>query len=337
MKQQDNGRPRSGSAFRRRLILAAPALAAMAPAALRAQPADWKPTGPMRLVVPYPPGGGNDIIARIISTRLSERLGQSAVIENKPGAAGMIGSEQVYRAAPDGHTLLVANGDTHSINPHVYANIRYNASEFGPAAGIALSDFVVVGRPDLGASTMKELVDLSGRTELTCGSHGIGSGAHVIGETMKRRHKMQLLHVPYPGSAPAIAALMGGQIDILVTPISLAIANRARVKILGVAADRRSQVAPDMISLGEQGFPLGLGPVWIGLMAPPKTAPAVLATVNRIVNEMFQEPAGRERLSSLGLQSFSPSVAEFAAYLADDYKRWGDAVRQANIRMDLKS
>lgn len=294
----------------------------------------WQPTNPIRLVVPYPPGGGIDIVGRFIAPQLQERLGQSVIVENRAGAVGMIGSEQVYRAAPDGYTYVVASADTHSINPHVYSGLRYNAREFSPAAAIARLDYMFVARPGLAASNIDEVVEMARQKELTYASSGVGSSAQVVTEAFKRRYGLKLMHVPYPGSGPAAAAIMGEQVDLLMVPIAIALASRSRMKLLGVASDQRFEGAADVPSLSEQGYPIGLEAAWIGLMGPPQTPRPALERMHQEVDSIVREPGTRERLVKLGLMPYTASLDEFAAHVAAEYESWGKAVKEADIRVD---
>jgi tripartite-type tricarboxylate transporter receptor subunit TctC len=300
-----------------------------------AQQTAWKPTRTIRLVVPYPPGGGIDIVARFISPGMQDKLGQSVIVENRPGAVGMIGSEAAYRAPPDGYTYVVASADTHSINPHVYADIRYNAREFAAAAPIATLDYMLVGRPDLEANNMKELAELGHKRELTFASSGVGSSAQAEMEAVKQRYGLKMLHVPYGGSGPAAAAVMGSQVDVVMLPIAIVLASRSRIKIFGVASDNRFEGAPDIPSLAEQGYPVGLAAAWIGLMAPPKTPKGILHEVNRVVGDIVLEPASKKRLMELGLVPYIGSVDEFASHVSSEYDRWGKVVKAAGIKADL--
>lgn len=324
--------------FTRRSILAASASTALGVAlpagAQTASSAPWRPTRPVRLVVPYPPGGGIDIVARFIAPHMQERLGQPVVIENRGGAVGMIGSENVYRSPPDGLSYVVASADTHSINPHVYSDIRYNAREFAAVAPIATLDYMLVGRPNLEASTMKELVQLGKTRELTFASSGVGSSAQVVMEAMKQRYGLKMLHVPFGGSAPSAQAVMGSQVDLVMLPIAIAIANRSKVKVFGVASDKRFEGAPDVPSLAEQGFPIGLEPAWIGLMAPPKTPIEICHAVDAVVMEIVRDPEARKRLTTLGLAPYTATVEEFAKHVSEEYDRWGKVVKAAGIRAD---
>jgi tripartite-type tricarboxylate transporter receptor subunit TctC len=318
----------------RRTFLACAASLALSGAAL-AQGAGWKPSRPIRLVVPYPPGGGIDIVARFIAPGMQDGLGQPVVIENRPGAVGMIGSEVVYRAAPDGYTYVVASADTHSINPHVYADIRYNAREFAAAAPIATLDYMLVGRPGLEANNMRELIDLGHKRELTYASSGVGSSAHAEMEALKQRYGLKMLHVPYGGSGPAATAVMGSHVDLVMLPIAIALASRSKMKIFGVASAHRFEGAPDIPSLAEQGFPVGLEAAWIGLMAPPKTPPEILRAVNQVVGEIVRRPESKKRLTELGLEPYTGSVEEFAAHVNAEYDRWGKVVKAAGITAEM--
>ena len=308
---------------------------ALAPGrAARAAASAWQPTGPIRLVVPYPPGGGIDIVGRFIAPKLQERVGQTVIVDNRAGAVGMIGSEHVYRAPPDGHTYVVASADTHSINPHVYSDLRYNAREFSPAAAIARLDYMFVARPGLPASTIEEVVQMARQKELTYASSGVGSSAQVVTEALKARYGLKLMHVPYGGSGPAAAAIMGEQVDLLMVPIAIALASRTKMKLLGVASDARFEGAPDIPSLSEQGYPIGLEAAWIGLMGPPRTPRAALERINHEVDGIVREAGTRERLLNLGLMPYTASLDEFAANVDAAYERWGNVVKQAGIKVD---
>ena len=322
---------------RRTLIANASAAAAWlaVPGLARAQASGWRPTRPIRLVVPYPPGGGIDIVARFIAPGMEDKLGQSIVVENRPGAVGMIGSEFVYRAAPDGYTYVVASADTHSINPHVYPDIQYKAREFAAAAPIATLDYMLVGRSNLEANNMRELVELGHKRELTFASSGVGSSAQVEMEALRQRYGMKMLHVPYGGSGPATTAVMSKQVDLAMLPIAIVVASRSKMKIFGVASDNRFEGAPDIPSLAEQGYPIGLKAAWIGLMAPPKTPTDILHEVNRVVTDIVHEPASKKRLLELGLEPYTASVEEFESNLNSEFDRWGKVVKAAGIKAEM--
>jgi len=247
----------------------------------------------------------------------------------------MIGSEYVYRAAPDGLTYVVASADTHSINPHVYRDIRYKALDFSPAAAIARLDYMFVARPDLPVTTVKDVVELARQKELTYASSGVGSSAQVVTEAFKARYNLKLLHVPYGGSGPAATAIMGNQVDLLMVPIAIALASRTKMKLLGVASATRFEGAPDVPSLAEQGYPIGLEAAWIGLMGPPHVPRPALERINQAVDTIVREPGTRERLLALGLVPYTATLDEFAASTRAEYERWGKVVETAGIRADI--
>jgi tripartite-type tricarboxylate transporter receptor subunit TctC len=284
--------------------------------------------------VPYPPAGGIDIVGRFIAPRLSERLGQPVIVENRPGATGMIGTELVYRAPPDGYTYIIASADSHSINPHVYTDVRYKAQDFSAAAPIAKLDYVLVGRSGVPANTAKEIFELAKRTELTYASGGVGTSAHAVTETFKNRYGLKLLHVPYGGSGPAVTAIMSGQVDIVLLPVVIATSNRSKLKIFGLVSDKRFEGAPDIPTLTEQGYPIDLDSVWVGLMAPPKTPRAVLQEVHRHVHEIVSDKDSKDRLISLGMFPFDLPLDEFSRYVEKEYERWGGVIKTAEIRVD---
>lgn len=296
----------------------------------------WVPKKTVKIVVPYPPAGGIDIVARFISPELEKQLGQSVLVDNRAGAAGMIGSEYVYHSPPDGYTYIVASADTHSINPHVYKDIRYKAREFTPVAPIAGIEYVLTARPGLPVNNLRELVKLARSKELTFGSSGVGSSAHAITEVFKLKYHLKLLHVPYRGSGPAANAVMGGQIDLVMLPTAIAIASRSKLKLLGLVSKHRFKGAPDLPTIGEQGYPIDLDAAWVGLLAPPKTPRAPVERLHAIIDQFVHRPETQERLQALGMIPMTLSLDEFAKYLDEQYELWGAAVRAAKISVDIR-
>ncbi|HMN80658.1 MAG TPA: tripartite tricarboxylate transporter substrate binding protein [Burkholderiaceae bacterium] len=294
----------------------------------------WQPTRPVRLIVPYPPGGAIDIIGRFIAPQLQSALSQSVFVENRGGAVGMIGSEIAYNAPPDGTTFVVASADTHSINPAVYGDIRYDARACAPAAAIAKVDYILVGKPSLPATTVREVMELGRRQELTYASSGVGSSAQVMTEALRLKYGLKMLHVPYGGSAPTAVAVMSEQVDVALLPITIALSNKAKLKIFGLVSNNRFAGEPTLQTLAEQGYPIDLDAAWVGLLAPPKTPREVLLRINEIVDQLVKQPDTQTRLYSLGMAPFTMGLDEFGSYLRTEYGRWGGIVRTAGIRAD---
>jgi tripartite-type tricarboxylate transporter receptor subunit TctC len=319
-----------------RVLGMAAATLALTPAA-SAQPATaaWTPVKPIRMVVPYPPGGGSDTVARIVVQGLGNRLGQPVVIENRGGANGAVGTEVVYHAPPDGHTLLMSSADTYSMYPPLYATkTRFVSSEFVPITPSAKVNFVIMGRPDLPAKNMQELIALAKKGRLTYGTWGVGSGAHIaMSLFMTQARVTEMNHIPYQGAAPAAQAAMAGQVDLAIMPMHLAASYRSKLQAFGVAAPERVSSVNDIPTLTEQGLPV-LADAWVGVLAPPKTSPAIAAVLAKAFSDTMADPEVRAKLNAVGLVPFSGSSEEFAAYLAKDYAFWGKTIRAAGIRVE---
>jgi tripartite-type tricarboxylate transporter receptor subunit TctC len=306
----------------------------LAPAALAQGTPAWVPAKPIRMIVPYPPGGGSDTVARIVVQGLGNRLGQPVVIENRGGANGAVGTEVAFNAAPDGYTLLMSSADTYSMYPPLYSKARFVSSEFVPIAPSAKVNFVIMARPDLPAANLQELVALARKTRLTYGTWGNGSGAHIaMSLFMSMAQVPQMTHIPYPGAAPAAQAAMAGQVDLAIMPMHLAASFRGKLRALGVAAPQRIESVGDIPTLAEQGVPV-LADAWVGVLAPPKTPAAIAAVLSKAFVDTLADPEVQARLNAVGLVPFSGSSEQFAGYLAKDYAFWGQTIRAAGIRIE---
>ena len=306
-------------------------------ALLPARAADY-PDKPIKIVVAYPAGGATDVITRLIGARLGDRLKQPVVVENRAGASGMIGSEFVAKSPADGYTLIYTAADTHSINPHVYSKIAYDARrDFTPVALAGYNPFALIVKTALPAQDVAQLVALAKEKpgKLTFASWGVGSSGHAGMEMFKGYAKLDMLHVPFQGAAPAIGAVMGGQVDAMMVPLTLAEPNHraGKVRILAVATPRRSAGAPDAPTLGEQGVPLAIAP-WQGFLGPANLPPNVVATLNREINAVLSDPQMREQLLKNGLEVTTGTPQDFKVLLDGEYDRWGKAIRDANIKAE---
>ena len=314
------------------LVLAAPFFATQVSAA------DY-PNKPVRVIVTFPPGGGMDTMARLLSGPLGDRLKQPVVVDNRPGASGMIGAEAAARSAPDGYTLILGSADTHAINPAVFSNIRYDAiKDFAPVALLGDLPMTLVVNPNVPAKTIEEFLRVVKERpgKMTYGSWGIGSGSQIAMETVLQPGGLQMLHVPFPGSAPAIAAVMGGQVDAMMVTLPTSEGNHAsgRVRILGVTPIRRPAGSPDF---PRAGMPPEVA-IWVGMFAPAKTDPAIVAQLNREIKALMDDATIRASFAKTGLEVV-PSVAppaEFARFVEASVASWGKTVRAANIKVELK-
>jgi tripartite-type tricarboxylate transporter receptor subunit TctC len=318
----------------RRQLLAALAVAPLLPVARIAQAqAAWKPAGPVKIVVPFPPGGSSDILARFISAGVGEKLGQPVLVDNKPGATGSIGSTFVYGAPADGTTLLLGITDANSIFPHL-TQTRYDATKFVPVAPLASTGFVLLGRPDLPAGNLQELLALMKKEKLSYASAGSGSGPHMMAVAFSRAAKADtLLHVPYTGMAPALTALMAKQVDIMLVAVGGAAQYRSKLKFFGVSSAQRVAAIPDVPTLKEQGLDI-VGEAWMGVLAPPNTPAAATATLAKAFNEVTATPEYKAKVAELGMSTLSGSPAEFGKLYMDEYRKWGDLVRAAGVKLE---
>jgi tripartite-type tricarboxylate transporter receptor subunit TctC len=309
------------------LMLAVPAIAA-----------DY-PTKPIKMVVTYPPGGGMDVMARLIAGPLGERLKQSVVVDNRPGASGMIGTEFVGKSAPDGYTILLAPADTHSINPHVYTNIRYDARrDFEPIAFVGNFPIALVVNPAVPATTVEDFVKMVKERpgKMSFASWGIGSSSHVAMEVLLHNAGLNMLHVPYTGAAPAISAIIGGQVDSMMVTLPTAepFHQSNKIRILGVTPTHRPAGAA---TYSQQGMPADVV-LWGGILAPAKTPRDIVAVLNRELKVVMQDQQVRAALAKTGLEPASQvdSPAEFGKFLNSQYEAWGKTIRAANISMEFK-
>ena len=300
--------------------------------------AQW-PDKPIRVVVPWPAGGGSDVVARAISVQLGEQLRQPVVIDNRPGANGGIGSLSVARAAADGYTLVWVTADTHAMNPHVYPKLGYDPrTDFAAVGIVGYFPYALIVNSAFPANTVSEFVAHAKQQpgKVTFASWGVGGSAHVAMEMFRAQGGFEVLHVPYSGAAPAIAAVAGGQVDSMIVPMSVAGAQAAggRVKILGLASPKRFAAAPDLKTFAEQGVPIDAG-TWVGLMAPANTPEDVIQRINRAVVLVVENPQVREQLIRMNVDPApAQSAAQFKAFVGSEYERWGKIIRGANIRAE---
>lgn len=319
---------------RRKILAAASAagLCAAAPAAL-AQSANWKPAGPVKIVVPWPPGGASDILARYIGQHAAEKLGQPIVVENRPGASGSIGSQLVYQAPADGTTLLLGITDSNSIYPHT-ASPRYDSTKFVPVAPLAQSAFVLLGRPDLPANNLQEFLALLKKDKLSYASAGVGGTPHMMTVAFSRAAKVDnLLHIPYAGMAPALQALLANQVDFMLVSVGGATQYRSRLKFYGVTSAQRVPAIGDVPTLTEQGVPM-VGGFWMGVLAPPNTPAAAVGALFKAIEEVTSSPQYQAKVVEFGMAPLPGTQSEFNKYYLDEYRKWGELVKAANVKIE---
>jgi tripartite-type tricarboxylate transporter receptor subunit TctC len=309
------------------------ALAAVLPAVA----ADY-PDHPIKMVVAYPPGGATDVMARAVAQRLGDRLKQSVVVDNRPGASGQIGSDVVAKSPADGYTIIFTAADTHSINPHVYPKIAYDAKrDFVPVGMVGYLPMALMVNPNVKANNLKEFVALAKASpgKMTFASYGVGSSSQVAMEMLAQHEKIELLHVPFQGAAPAVTAVMGGQVDAMMVPLTVAWPNHqaGKVRVLAVAAPKRFAGVPDVPTFTEQGVALVSAP-WIGVLAPAKTPADAVDKLSRELAAVAEDPQIQETLVKNGLQPDVKKAPEFKTFLYGEYDRWGATIKAANIKAE---
>ena len=294
------------------------------------------PSHPIKVVVPYPPGGGTDVVTRIITQKMATIMGASIVIDNRAGAGGNIGTEFVARSPADGYTLLVATGST-TINNTLTPNLTWDVMrDFAPVVQFAWNQSVLVANPSVPVANSSELIALAKAKpkKITFGSSGIGSSAHLWGELFKTRSGADLLHVPYKGTAPAQTDLIGGQIDVMFTDISAALPfiKSGKMKALGVGSVNRFDGLPGVPTISESGVPGYEGGSVVGLVAPAGTPRSVIDILNAAASKALADPEVRERLLGLASLPIGGTPDEFGARLKSETEKWAIVIRTANIK-----
>ena len=325
----------------RRTVLALAAatlgLGLSAPALAQGQPF---PSRTVTLVVPFPAGAGPDISARLIGEKLSARLGQPVIVDNKPGASALIGASFVAKAPADGHTLLFTS-NTLVISPHVLPPGAGGGidvlRDLAPVIAPATTPMVLVANPQLGASNLRTALEVIRRTpNLAYGSAGNGSPMHFAGEMFKRSTRTNLLHVPYKGVAPSITAAVSGEVKLLYVGLGGALPHikSGRLVPLAVTEGRRSELLPDVPTATEQGVTGVEVNAWYGLFAPAGTPAATIARLNREVNEVIRLPDVRERLMGAGIEVLGGAPERLAEFVKTDHQRYGSLARELNVKAD---
>ena len=315
------------------LLLAVPALTA--PSAMAQQ----YPSKPIVLVVPFAPGGTSELISRLVAQKLTERLGQQVVVENRPGAAGNIAMEQVARAAPDGYTLILGHIGTLAVNPAMFPKLPYDAiKDFAPVSLIAAVPNIVTVNPAVPAKTLKEFLDLARAKpgSINYGSAGNGSAGHLAMEYLKRIAKTDMVHIPYKGTGPMLTDLLAGQTHATFTGSSPLIPHikSGKLRALAVGSAVRIPSLPEVPTVAESGFAGCETAQWYGIIAPAKTPPAIIQKLSVEIAQVMKQPDVIARLSGDGTVMIGSTPNEFAAYISKEMKRWGEVVHDANIKAE---
>jgi tripartite-type tricarboxylate transporter receptor subunit TctC len=309
-------------------------VAAIAPAG-----AQEYPDKPVHLIVPFPPGGGADILARTISPRLSQALGKPIVVENKPGAGGNVGAEFVARAAPDGYTLLYGTNGTHGINASLYRNLRFDpVKDLVPVSRMTTIATLLIVNPQLPVASVEELIRYA-RTnpgKLNFASAGNGTTSHLAGELFKTMAGIDIVHVPYRGGALAVTDLVAGQVQMMidVMPNAYPLARDGRARGLAVGTSVRYPGAPEFPTIAESGLPGFEASAWDGIFVPAGTPAPVVARLNAAIRETVEDPQVAEALKARGAQPMPISPEAFARHIAESSAKWARAVQASGAKID---
>jgi tripartite-type tricarboxylate transporter receptor subunit TctC len=308
------------------LVAAAPALAQY-------------PAKPVRMLVGFPPGGANDIVARITAQKLTETLGQPVVVENRPGNAGVVAAEALSKATPDGYTLMLGSTGTNSIAPALTSKLPYDAvNAFVPVGLIGIAPSAMVVNAAVPAQSIRELIALakSKPGKLTYASSGNGTTLHLGGELFKLMAGVDIVHVPYKGNAQALNDVIGGQIDVILSalPPALPLAKAGKIRILGVAMPERLRSMPDIPTVAEQGLPGYEMSTWYGLFAPAGTPPEAIERLGADLRRTVADSKVRDLITAQGIEPLSSTPAEFRAFVNAELAKWAKVVAAAGIKGD---
>jgi len=322
--------------FLRRLTCLAVSALALASGTAFAQ--EWPAAKPVRLIVPFATGGSADVFGRILAQRLQEALGQSFVVENRPGAGSIIGTDVVAKSAPDGYTLLVMS-NTHTVNESLIPNKPFQLMrDFVGVAPINASDLVLVARSGLPSAQVADLLRAARAKPdgMTYASSGPGTPYHMAGELLKAMAGVKIVHVPYKGSAQARTDVLGGQVDLMFDAIPTMVeqVKAGKVKAVATTGRTRSAIMPDLPTLSEAGVPGYEATIWLGVMAPKGTPAAIVNRLNAEISKITSNPELRRQWGAQGSAALTMGVDEFTKYLNDDITKWSNLVKSAGIKVD---
>ena len=303
-----------------------------------ASAADY-PTKPIRIVVPFPPGGTTDILARAVAQKLSETWNQQVIVDNRPGAGGNIGADLVAKAAPDGYTLVMGTVGTHAINPNLYRKMPYDhVKDFAPIILVAGVPNVLVVNPSLPVHTVRELIDYAKANpgKLNFASSGNGTSIHLSGELFKTMANVQMTHVPYKGSAPALADLLGGQVQLMFDnlPSSLGLIKGGKLRAVAVTSTTRAAALPDVPTIAESGLPGFEASSWFGLLAPAGTPHDIVAKLNGVIAAWLATPDAKDKLLAQGAIAAGGSPEAFAKHIDSETSKWAKVVKASGAHID---
>ncbi len=295
------------------------------------------PNRPIRLIVTVPPGGAADFIARLVGAKLSESLAQPVLVENRGGAGGTIAADTVAKAPPDGYTLLQNSITTHGVGPHLYAKLPYDpVKDFAAVSALAVLPLIMSINAELPAKTLDELIRLSKTSNLNFASSGNGGAPHMAAELFKSVTGAPITHVPYKGSGPAVADLVGGRVQIMfdAAPSLIQHVRSGKLRVLAAASPQRNRLLPEVPTFAELGHPDVAVSLWYGLLAPAGTPQPVIDKLNRETVKALDAPEVREKLLAQGAEPMPGSAQQFSAFMQAERARWAPVVRQAGVKLD---
>jgi tripartite-type tricarboxylate transporter receptor subunit TctC len=295
------------------------------------------PNRPIRLIVTVPPGGAADFIARLVGAKLSETLGQPIVVENRGGAGGTIAADAVAKAPPDGYTLLQNSITTHGVGPHLYAKLPYDpVKDFAPVSGLALLPLVMAVNAELPFRTVEDVVSASKQASLNFASSGNGGAPHMAAELFKSVTGAPLTHVPYKGSGPAVADLVGGRVQIMfdAAPSLLPHIRSGKLRVLAAASEQRNRLLPEVPTFGELGYRKVAVSLWYGLLAPSATPRPILDRLNREVGNALGTAEVRDKLLAQGAEPMPGTPEAFGAFMQAEMAKWAPVVKRAGVKLD---
>jgi tripartite-type tricarboxylate transporter receptor subunit TctC len=295
------------------------------------------PSKPIRFIVPNPPGGGTDVLSRLLASRMTEVLQWQIVVENRPGAGGNIGLDAAAKAPPDGYTVAMGEASNLAINPSLYAKMPFDPEkDFAAVALIGTVPLVLVAAPDRGLDSLATVVSAAKSRSLSFASAGNGTVGHLVGEIWQRAAGVKLLHVPYKGAAQAMTDLAGGQVDIFFAslPAALPLIRSGKLRALAVTSSQRAPLLAEVPTVAESGLNDFEATVWYGVVAPAATPAPIVARLNAEINRVLQTPEVRSRYAADGIDVRGGTAAEFAAFTDRERAKWSRAVRESGARID---
>jgi tripartite-type tricarboxylate transporter receptor subunit TctC len=297
------------------------------------------PNKPIRLVVPWAPGGFTDSLARLVAEQMGRGLGQPVIVENRPGANGIMGTESVAKSAPDGYTVLMATAETHAINPSIYVKLRYDAvNDFSPIGSIASVPLFLVTNVDVAEKTFPELMSAAAKApqRFKYASWGTGSTGHLAFELLNAPAHVEMIHVPYKGLGPALTDVIAGRVDMTLATIlsSDQFVKANRLRPIAVTSPRRSTLMPAIPTIAELGYPSYDVALWYGLVAPAATPAAVVNRLNAALREAVKDPGFRAKLAASDAEILVRSPEEFAAFLGRERVKWAGAAKSAKVQLE---